>query len=162
MSDKTVTIDIKKNKSLLQNDITSTTEQTTHQEKHHKKLRNKIGVCMDHHNANFICYTNNPTETTTVESDFTNEMKADALGKSENIMHNKEQQQLKDFYKKIITVLKNYDEILLFGPTDAKTELANILSENHYFDKIEINVIPTDKMNENQQHAYVHSYFSAK
>jgi hypothetical protein len=59
-------------------------------------------------------------------------------------------------------VLKNYDEILLFGPTDAKTELANILSENHYFDKIEINVMPTDKMTENQQHAYVHSYFSAK
>jgi hypothetical protein len=29
MSDKTVTIDIKKNKSLLQNNIASTTEQTT-------------------------------------------------------------------------------------------------------------------------------------
>jgi hypothetical protein len=93
MSDKTVTIDIKKNKSLLQNNIASTTEQTTQQEKHHKKLRNKIGVCMDHHNANFIRYTNNPTETTSVESEFTNEMKAEALGKSENIMHNKEQQQ---------------------------------------------------------------------
>lgn len=41
MSDKTVTIDIKKNKSLLQNDITSTTEQTTQQEKHHKSLEIK-------------------------------------------------------------------------------------------------------------------------
>ena len=77
-------------------------------------------------------------------------------------MHNKEQQQLNDFYKKIIAVLKNYDEILLFGPTEAKTELANILKENHYFDKTEIDVIPTDKMTENQQHAYVNSYFSAK
>ena len=121
MSDKTNTIDIKKNKSLLQKDIVSAAEKTIHQEKHHKTVRNKIGVCMDHHHANFICYTNNPTERTSVESDFTNEMKADALGNSENIMYNKGQQQLNGFYKKIIAVLKNYDEILLFGPTEAKT-----------------------------------------
>ena len=81
MSDKTITIDIEKNKSLLRKDIVSAAEKTIHQEKHHKTVRNKIGVCMNHHHANFICYTNNPTETTSVESDFTNEMKSRCFGK---------------------------------------------------------------------------------
>ena len=127
------------------------TTPTISEEKHHKTLIKKIGIFMDHATAHLIEYTNNPTETKTIESEFTNDVKKETLGRSENVMHNKEQQQQHLFYNDIAEVIKNYDEVLLFGPTEAKLELANILSANHHFDKIKIEVLQTDKMTENQQ-----------
>ena len=38
-------------------------------------------------------------------------------------MHNKEQHEQSDYYKKLGETIKNYTEVLLFGPTDAKVEL---------------------------------------
>lgn len=131
-------------------------------EKHHKSNRKKIGICMDHSNATLIVYSNNPTETITVDSDFTHQVKEQALSRSENVMHHKEQHQQKEFYKKLADIIKEYDEVLLFGPTDAKTELANSLKSDHHFDKIEIELKPADKMTENQQHAFVNEHFSNK
>ena len=48
---------------------------------------------------------------------------------------------------------------MLFGPTDAKTELFNLLKADHHFDKINIETKHADKMTENQQHAFVREYF---
>jgi len=57
-------------------------------------------------------------------------------------------------------VIKNYDEVLLFGPSEAKAELYNILKAEHQFTKIKIEIKQTDKLTENQQHAFVRDYFS--
>jgi stalled ribosome rescue protein Dom34 len=111
-----------------------------------------LGIWMDHASANLMEFTNEPIETKTVESAFTHEEKAD-------VMHNKEQQQQSAFYKKIGESIKNYDEVILFGPTDAKQELFNLLKADHHFDKIKIEVKQSDKMTENQQHAFVKDYF---
>jgi hypothetical protein len=118
-----------------------------------------LGIWMDHASANLMEFTNEPIETKTVESAFTHEEKADTLGNSEHVMHNKEQQQQSAFYKKIGESIKNYDEVILFGPTDAKQELFNLLKADHHFDKIKIEVKQSDKMTENQQHAFVKDYF---
>ena len=56
--------------------------------------------------------------------------------------------------------VKNYDEVILFGPTDAKVELFNILKADQHFDKIKIDIKQADKMTENQQHAFVKDHFS--
>lgn len=136
------------------------TTQPITEKKHHKTLIKKIGIFMDHTTAHLIEYTNNPTETNTIESDFTTEVKLETLSRSENIMHNKEQQQHHLFYKEIADAIISYDEVLLFGPTNAKVELANILKENQHFNKTNIVVQNADKMSENQQHAYVKEYFS--
>ena len=74
-------------------------------------------------------------------------------------MHNKEQHEQLAYYKAIAAVIKNYEEVLLFGPTDAKTELFNLLKADHHFDKINIETKHADKMTENQQHAFVKEYF---
>jgi len=55
--------------------------------------------------------------------------------------------------------MKDYDEVLLFGPTNAKNELVNILKVDHHFDEIKIEVKPADKMTENQQLAFVKEHF---
>ena len=75
-------------------------------------------------------------------------------------MQRKNQQQEAEYYQAIAESIKNYDEVLLFGPTNAKTELSNILDDDLNFSKIKIEIKQADKMTENQEHAFVRDYFS--
>ena len=121
---------------------------------------NKLGIWMDHANAHLMEFTANTIETKTLATHFTHEVKEDTLKKSEILMHNKEQHEKADYYKRLGDVIKNYEEVLLFGPTDAKVELLNILKADRHFDKIKIECVHADKMTENQQHAFVRDHFS--
>jgi len=122
----------------------------------------KLGIWMDHSIAHLIEFTNGSIEPKTIMSKFTHDVKIHSLHQSEHVMHNKEQQQQAEYYGKIGEVINNYGEVILFGPTDAKTELFNILESNRNFEKIKIVVKQTDKMTENQQHAFVNDYFKNK
>ncbi len=117
---------------------------------------------MDHANAHLMEFTIDPIATNTVPSAFSHGEKEESLHKSESLMHNKEQHEEGAYYKQLGAVIKNYDSVLLFGPTEAKTELLNILRADHLFEKIKIEVKQTDKMTENQQHAFVKEYFSTQ
>lgn len=115
---------------------------------------------MDHSVANLMEFTTNSIQTKTIYSDASQQGKNSDLGKNENLMHNKEQHQQSDFYKKLSDEIKNYAEVILFGPTTAKAELSNMLSEDHHFSKIKIEVKQADRMTENQQHAFVKEHFA--
>ena len=119
-----------------------------------------LGIWMDHSSAHLMDCTADPIETRIIESNFTYKEKEETLNKSENLMHNKENHRHAEYYKKIADEIRNYDHVLLFGPTEAKLELSNILKADHNFAKIEIEVKPADKMSEHQQHAFVRDYFS--
>lgn len=123
---------------------------------------NKLGIWMDHSSAHLIEFMANPGKQKIIESKFTHEEKELSLGKSENGMHNKEQHEQSDYYKQLGEVIKNYNEVILFGPTDAKVELFNTLRADHLFEKIKIEVKPADKMTENQQNAFVREHFSRR
>ena len=115
---------------------------------------------MDHSSAHLMEFTTDPIETKNIESEFTHQVKEDSLNKSEKLMHNKEQHLQSEYYKKLGDMIRNYEEVVLFGPTDAKIELLNTLSSDHQFAKTKIEVKQTDKMTESQQHAFVREYFS--
>ncbi len=117
---------------------------------------------MDHSNAHLMEFTIDPIETNTIASKFTHQEKEQSLGKSENLMQNKEQHQQSDYYKKLGEAIKDYEHVVLFGPTDAKVELLNVLRTDHRFEKIKIEVKQADKMTDNQQHAFVREYFSKR
>ena len=121
---------------------------------------NKAGIWMDHSNAHVMEFTTDPIETKTISSKFTHDEKEHSLGKSENLMHNKEQHQQAEYYKQLGEKIRHYTDVLLFGPTSAKDELFNILKADHRFAKIRIRVLHADKMTENQQHAFVKKHFS--
>ena len=121
-----------------------------------------LGVWMDHSRANLIEFTTDPIEIKTIESKFTQQVKEHSLARSEYTMHNKEQHQQAEYYKKLGEAIKNYEEVILFGPTDAKDELFNVLRADHLFAKIKIEVKQTDKMTENQQRAFVREHFSRR
>lgn len=120
----------------------------------------KLGICMDSVNANLMEFNPEKIETNTISSDFTHEDKMTSISKSENLMHNKEQHLQAGYYKKLGEVILNYEDVILFGPTDAKAELYNSLRKDHRFEKIKIEVIQSDKMSENQQHAFVKKHFA--
>jgi nitrogenase subunit NifH len=119
-----------------------------------------LGIWMDHSSAHLMEFTNGHIETKMIESQFTHAEKERSIGKNENLMHHKEQHQQSEYYKKLGEAIKNYEEVLLFGPTSAKAELFNVLRENHHFEKIKIEVKQADKMTENQEHAFVKDHFS--
>jgi hypothetical protein len=120
----------------------------------------RLGIWMDHSIAHLMEFTTDPIITQTIETKFTHQQREGTLSKGENLMHNKEQHQQHEYYKKLADVIKNYDEVILFGATDAKLELSNILKADHHFDKIKIEVKQADKMTENQEHAFVKEHFS--
>ena len=124
------------------------------------KTSKKVGIWMDHANAHVMEFTTDPIETKTISSKFTHEEMQHSLSKSENLMHNKEQDQQGEYYKKLGDTIRNYGEVVLFGPTDAKVELYNILKKDHLFSSVKIEIKQTDKMTENQQHAFVKEHFS--
>ncbi|MFV8342998.1 hypothetical protein [Flavobacterium sp. XS2P39] len=124
------------------------------------KTTKKLGIWMDHSIAHLMEFTSKHFEIETIESKFTNQEQNKSFAKSESLMQNKQKQQLSDYYKKIGEAIKNYKRVILFGPTDAKVELFDILSEDERFLKIKIEIKDTDKMTQNQQHEFVRTYFS--
>ena len=126
------------------------------------KIEKSLGIWMDHQDAHIMEFTTDPIETKTVESKFTHEEKEQTLGRSENLMHNKEQHEEADYYKELGEIIRNYNDVILFGPTDAKVELFNSLRKDHRFADIVIEIKQADKMTGNQQHAFVREYFSKR
>ncbi|MFV8326476.1 hypothetical protein [Flavobacterium sp. ZS1P14] len=120
----------------------------------------KLGIWMDHSIAHLMEFTSKHFEIETIESKFTNEQKNKRLAQRESLRYSKEKRQLFDYYKKIGEAIKNYKRVILFGPTDAKIELFDLLSEDERFLKIKFEIKNTDQMTENQQHQFVKEYFS--
>jgi hypothetical protein len=118
-----------------------------------------LGIWMDHAKAHLMEFTTEPITTDIISNPFNHREKEHSLGKSEDGMHHKEQQQQSEYYKKLANIIRNFKDVLLFGPTDAKVELLNILRADHQFKDIRIDSRDADKMTQNEQHAFVKNYF---
>ncbi len=119
----------------------------------------KIGIWMDHAKAHLMEYTQ-PIITKVITSASTHEEKEFTLQKGESFMQRKNQQQEAAYYNTIASSIKNFDEVLLFGPTNAKKELLNILRDDLSFSNIKIETVQTDKMTDNQKQAFVRDHFA--
>lgn len=122
----------------------------------------KLGIWMDHSVANLMEYSDSAIQTQTINCDFNHQAKEEALSRGEEAMHTKEQGEHADYYWELAKLIRKYDEVLLFGPTNAKTELFNTFKDDHLYSEIKVEIKPADKMTENQQHAFVKAYFEGK
>lgn len=120
----------------------------------------QLGVWMDHSEAHLIKHGGATAAIRLVVNPFDQEEMTLAIHKGEHLMHNKRQQYLAAYYKKISDKISSYKAIILFGPTDAKYELLNLLKKDTRFWGIKTAVHTTDKMTENQKRAFVEDYFS--
>ena len=117
----------------------------------------QLAICMDHSSALIMELINNIIIST--ESEFESSTK---IENEDNHESGHEVHQTKStYFKKISDIIRDYDEVLLFGPTDAKNSLYNLIKEDHNFENISIEIKTTDKMTENQMFAYVKDYFKA-
>ncbi|MGL2967027.1 hypothetical protein [Flavobacterium sp. XGLA_31] len=123
------------------------------------KATKRLGVWLDHSVARLMEYSVENHQVKTLESDIKGLDHQEGVQHSESLLHHKENQNIKAFYKDIIAVLQNYDEIVLFGPTSAKTELYNLIREDHKYDHLKIETKPADKMSPAEEHAFVVHHF---
>lgn len=121
----------------------------------------KVGVWMDYAIAHIMEFSEKPMEVKTIESRFSSNEKASGLSKGEKHMHTRERQFKIDYFKQIANVLLAYDKVLLFGPTNAKSELYNMLSEDNRFAKIKIHFKDSSKMTLNQRNKFIHDHFAS-
>lgn len=121
----------------------------------------KMGIWMDYSMAYLMEFTSNPFEIKTVEStsfDTSTIYPINTLP----ILLEKRKRLLFSYYNKIAREINNYDRIILFGPTNAKIEFFDVLSEDERFLKTKIEITNTDQMNAAEQHQFIKNYFSNK
>ncbi|MFC5283826.1 hypothetical protein [Pedobacter alpinus] len=121
------------------------------------ETKKTLGIWLDHSTANLLDL--NKENSNIIESEFTYDTKQEALSRSEDIMHNKEQQMQESFYKDIAEKILNYKHVLLFGPTNAKLELKNFLDKDSKFKDIQIDVEAADKMTDHERKTFVKNHF---
>lgn len=123
------------------------------------KTIHQLGIYLDHAAANLIDFNNTDKENQTIISEFDIQDKHETLQRSESEMHHKEQDKQRAYFKKIATLAISYNELILFGPTTAKTELLHFLQKDDSFGKIKIDTENTAKMNLQEQEFFVWGHF---
>lgn len=123
------------------------------------KTIHQLGIYLDHASANLIDFTDTDKENQTIISEFDIQDKHETLQRSESEMHHKEQDKQRAYFKKIATLAIGYNELILFGPTTAKTELLHFLQKDDSFGKIKIDTENTAKMNLQEQEFFVWGHF---
>ena len=118
----------------------------------------QLGIWMDHSNA-YLMELANDIIIQRVASELTNHETEFNFYKGEKLIHKKEQHLQLSYYKKIGDIIKKYQDVVLFGPTDAKNELLNLMKIDHLFENIKIEVRNSDKMTEEQMKTFVRDYF---
>ena len=124
------------------------------------KTTKKLGIWMDYSTANLIEYKLDSYEIKSINSGFLDHEKNEVLDNSESLINKNENQQLSNYFRRIGEQIKEYNELVLFGSTNAKIELHAILKEEEPFQNIKIEIKNTDKMTDNQKKYFVKSYFS--
>jgi len=131
----------------------------------------RIGVWLDHSKAYFIDPQNGDNKIETIHSDLDTRVRhagEDADGtllggyrssNNEHHKHNREENALSKYYENLEKRLSGYEEILLFGPGSARSELHNLMKTDKQFSDKKIDVESCDQLTENQLKAKVRNHF---
>lgn len=124
------------------------------------KTSEKVAIYLDHYRAEIFEYSENTKRIQIIKSEFNAVEKNEILQKGEDHLHYKEQKFQRKFFLNIKKVLHHFDNILLFGTTNAKTELIHVLQEDKTFSTKNIFLKDTDRLTENQKVAFINNFFS--
>jgi hypothetical protein len=122
--------------------------------------KKRLGIWMNHSDAHLMDFKTHIIELHTIESTFTQQEKVEEEDKHKKQAKDKRKQA--KFYKDLSETIKYYDEVVIFGPKEAKEKLVNILESDNQFSNIKIDVKHTDNLTENQQHSFVKEHFLKK
>jgi hypothetical protein len=123
--------------------------------------KKQMGIWMDHSIA-FLMELENDKITENIVEIETPAMEVDYdSGMNEKLKNSKAQQYKSNYYKKLTDSIKTHQEVVLFGPTDAKNELFNKLKSEHLLENIIVEMQLSDKMTAIQMHEFVREYFKS-
>lgn len=130
-----------------------------------------IGIFLDHSCAMFINPENGNVEKAIkcelngherIPGETTDGTKTGRISSSNNEYnrHNRKQQALSNYYRKIALSLSEYDKVYLIGPTTARDELAHYIKKLRNHNRLQLESEKSDYMSPNQLAAKVRNYFA--
>jgi stalled ribosome rescue protein Dom34 len=131
---------------------------------------NKIGIWMDHYIAHCIIaekgivatIKNQHESHPRYEGEGSNETQVARLrfGNNEYQTNQIERNDLKSYFESVADFVKDYQHILVFGPTTAKKEFFNVVMDDSRFDGKTLHLENSDKLTDNQMVAFVREFYS--
>jgi hypothetical protein len=120
----------------------------------------QLGICMDLSHALLMELENNQIISRDIVSGLKKTDKTDTQQNHFLGFQWTEKQHLqKVYFTEISDIISHYQQVVLFGVTDAKNELYLLLIGNSRFNDIRIELVNTNKFNKTQMHEFVKSYF---
>ncbi|MDN3677812.1 hypothetical protein QWY90_10875 [Flavobacterium paronense] len=120
---------------------------------------NPIGIFMDYSIAHIMELSEIPNEIQTIESKFASKL-IEEKNKGEKHLCKLAKECNAKYFKKIGETILLYSTVLLFGPTDAKADLYNMLSEDPRFFRIKAYLKETGIMTLNQRNKFMNDFFA--
>jgi hypothetical protein len=117
----------------------------------------QMGIWMDHSNALLMELSDENIVSHSVASEYNHQEPEPRFTLQGKLLHSKEQRT--NYFKKLSEFIINFQQVVLFGPTDAKNDLLYLLKADQLFNNIRIEVKVTDKMSKDQMHSFVKEYF---
>lgn len=115
---------------------------------------------MDDLDAHLMDFKTDIIELNTIESTFVHPEKFEEEDKRKR--QAKEKREYNKFHKDLSETIKYYDEVIIFGSSESKKTLVNILSSDEKFSHIKIAVKDIENLTESQQHNFVKEFFLKK
>ena len=129
-------------------------------------MKKKTGLWIDHREAVIVKLTDKGEQITRIKSDaekqirFAGGSRQDGRQTTEAIRGKKLDTQLGQYFDDIIALIRDAEFIQIFGPGEAKNELAKRLEKDGLKERI-VDIETIDTMTDNQIAAKVREYFSA-
>lgn len=135
-------------------------------------MKNKVGVWIDMSKAIIITLKGEEREVQVIEG-IDNRERIPGEGKrftrfgnqfsnQEKQKEGRRNQQVKDYLKQVLKILTHSESIVLFGPSNMKQELANLIMKNKEMVQKLHGVVTADNMTENQMVAWVVNYYKTE
>ena len=129
-----------------------------------------LGIWIDKERAHLVTLENETEKFTTIKSEVENYHPSGGFGlgfrgspqdaMAEKKYMEREKQQLKSYFKNIVSEIKDADAIAIFGPAQTGEKFRNELNENYIDVSVKVKEIhKADSMTDNQIIAWVKDFF---
>ena len=135
--------------------------------------KKRIGLWIDHEKTIMVILQDDHEEVKTVKSHITGRVRLSGGSRSstpygpqdissESKLHKKHKKYLRQYYQKVIKLIRDTDKLFIFGPGEAKTEFKKEIQKIKPLSKRIAGIETTDKMTDRQIIAKVRSFFNKK
>jgi stalled ribosome rescue protein Dom34 len=132
----------------------------------------QTGVWLDKNKALIVTLENDTETLQRVTSDIDHYHEQDSLGNyvernplniiNESSILNKKKQQLKTYFKNIVSVIENTDELVIFGPAETNKKFSKELNDSYPNLSVCLKgVKKADSMTDNQVRAWVRDFYNS-